>query len=151
MTLTSQSQELFNDPKVKEFFKTEAAKVAKTGLIPALALDAFGVFGKYDSIDSLLTPAVAIGGMAGYYGGRNHWFDGPLVAGAALGVAQVGASLTDFFRDYKFNEAPSGLVNYLVAYTLAALAGKTVQVIKNAVKSISAERLVLDPGSKANP
>lgn len=130
MTTTAQSQELFT-PEVVEFFKTEAEKIAKTGLAPALALDAIGAFGNYGSLDSLLTPVAAVGGMAGYYGGRNHLMDGPVLAGAAYGVCKLGALVLDYLKDGRVNEAQPDAVKYLAAYALAALAGKTVQYTKD--------------------
>lgn len=117
--------------EVLDFFKDEATKIAMTGLVPALALDAAGVFGNYGSIDSLLTPVTAVGGMAGYYGGKNHLIDGPLLAGTAYVVGKIGALIADLFKDGKINEFQPEAVKYLAAYALAALAGKAIQYTKN--------------------
>ena len=118
-------------PEVKEFFKDEAEKIANTGLVPALALDAIGAFGNYGSIDSLLTPVAMVGGMAGYYGGRNHLVKGPVLAGVAYGVGKLVALVLDHLKDGKINEAQPDALKYLAAYALAALAGKTVQYVKD--------------------
>ncbi len=128
--MTSQSQELSNE-QVVEFLKVESEKLAKTGFAPALVLDAIGAFGNYGSIDSLVTPIAAVGGMAGYYGGRNHLVDGPVLAGVAYGVGKLGALVLDHLKDGKINEAQPDALKYLAAYALAALAGKSVQYVKD--------------------
>lgn len=120
-------EDLFNDPKVKSFISDESAKISKAGLAPALALDAVGAFGSFNSIDSILTPVAAVGAMAGYYGGKNHWFDGPLLAGAYC----LGA---------RFAEPNTDLINYLGAYTLALAVGKGAQLVKKMFKGSKATK-----------
>ena len=92
-------------PEVVEQFKIGAEKLAKTGLIPALALDAAGVLGNYGTIDSILTPVAMVGGMAGYFGGRNHYVEGPIFAGAVYLGAKIAEATLDVLKDGKLKKA----------------------------------------------
>lgn len=142
MTSQSQDKEIFTQDVI-EYFKDQAEKIAKTGLAPAIALDAIGAFGNYGSLDSLLTltPATAIGGMVGYYGGKNHWLDGPLLATVGYVAAKIAIPLVEKLKGGRIEEQQD-LVKYLAAYALAAVAGKTVQYAKDNWKTKTKPALV---------